>query len=168
MLLYLLNILICGIVAVKDLSRAIDGYIDVVNPEFRLLTDCTTHRRAYGRHGLLCYGICMLAVLAFLVIAGFRLFGALSKPALLWTCGATCILLQLTLLYSRHIIRSKGSDQVEPLLMEKWTAEKHIAPEHNEEVDLYRAAVRSNRTITWLSWHLAGILATGLILWLTL
>lgn len=168
MLWYLLNILICGIVAVKDLSKAIDGYIDMANPEFQFLADCTIHRRTYGSHGLLCYGICMLTMLAFLVIAGFRLFGALTKPALLWTCGTSCILLLLTLLYSRLTIRSKGSDQVEPLMEEKWKGEKRIAPEHNEEVDLYRAAVRSNRTVLWLSWHLAGVLASSLILWISL
>lgn len=35
-------------------------------------------------------------------------------------------------------------------------------------MDLYRAAVRSNRTVSWLSWHLAGVLASGLIFWLSL
>ena len=168
MILYLLIILISGIVAVKDLSKTIDGYIDMANPDFRFLTDCTIYRRTYGRHGLICYGVCMLTMLAFLVIAGFRLFGALTQAALLWTCGAICILLLLTMLYSQLTIRSKGSDQVEPLMMEKWKGEKRVAPEHNEEVDLYRAAVRSNRTVTWLSWHMAGILAAGLILWLSL
>lgn len=168
MILYLLIILISGIVAVKDLSKAIDGYIDIANPDFRFLTDCTIYRRTYGRHGLICYGVCMLTMLAFLVIAGFRLFGALTQAALLWTSGAICILLLLTMLYSQLTIRSKGSDQVEPLMMEKWKAEKRVAPEHNEEVDLYRAAVRSNRTVTWLSWHLAGVLLAGLILWFSL
>ena len=168
MILYLLIILISGIVAIKDLSKAIDGYIDIANPDFRFLTDCTIYRRTYGRHGLICYGVCMLTMLAFLVIAGFRLFGALTQAALLWTCGAISILLLLTMLYSQLTIRSKGSDQVEPLMEEKWKGEKRVAPEHNEEVDLYRAAVRSNRTVTWLSWHMAGGLAAGLVLWISL
>lgn len=171
MILYLLIILISGIVAVKDLSKTIDGYIDMANPDFRFLTDCTIYRRTYGRHGLICYGVCMLtmlAILVILVIAGFRLFGALTQVALLWTCGAISILLLLTMLYSQLTIRSKGSDQVEPLMEEKWKAEKRVAPEHNEEVDLYRAAVRSNQTITWLSWQLAGVLLAGLILWFSL
>lgn len=168
MILYLLIILISGIVAIKDLSKTIDGYIDMANPDFRFLTDCTIYRRTYGRHGLICYGVCMLTMLAFLVIAGFRLFGALTQAALLWTCETISIFLLLTMLYSQLTIRSKGSDQVEPLMDEKWKAEKRVAPEHNEEVDLYRAAVRSNRTVTWLSWHLAGVLLAGLILWLSL
>lgn len=164
MILSLLVIIICGIVAVKDLSKAIDGYIDVVNPGFRFLTDCTGFRRTYGRHGLFCYGVCMFTMLAFMVITGFGLFKALTRPALLWTCGAASFLLLLTLLFSWLTIRSKGSDQVEALMNEKWKEEKRIAPEHNEEVDLYRSAVRSNRTITWLFWHLAGILVAGLVI----
>ena len=168
MILYLLIILISGIVAVKDLSKAIDGYIDVANPPFQFLTDCIQFRRSYGWNSLAGYGICLLSMLALVIVSAFRLFNALSRPALFWVIGASCFLLLAGLLICRLTIRSKGSDQVEPLMMEKWNAEKRVAPEHNEEVDLYRAAVRSNQTITWLSWHLAGVVAAGLILWLSL
>ena len=168
MILNLLIILISGIVAVKDLSKAIDGYIDIANPPFQFLTDCLQFRRSYGWNSLAGYGICMLSMLALFVVSAFRLFNALSRPALFWVIGIVCIPLLAGLLVCRRTIRSKGSDQVEPLMEEKWKAEKRVAPEHNEEVDLYRAAVRSNRTVTWLSWHMAGILATGLILLMTL
>ena len=168
MILYLLIILISGIVAVKDLSKTIDGYIDMANPPFQFLTDCIQFRQSYGWNGLAGYGICMLSMLALFVVSAFRLFNVLSRPAIFWVIGIVCILLLAGLMVCRLTIRAKGSDQVEPLMEEKWKAEKRVAPEHNEEVDLYRAAVRSNQTITWLSWHLAGVVAAGLILWLSL
>ena len=107
-------------------------------------------------------------MLAFLVITGFRLFNALSKPVLIWTSGAICILLLLSLLANWLTIRSKGSDQVEELMDEKWKAEKRIAPEHNEEVDLYKSAVLCNRTLRFIGWHIAGILGASLILFFSL
>lgn len=51
---------------------------------------------------------------------------------------------------------------------EKWKAEKRIAPEHNEEVDLYQSAVLCNRTLPFISWHIIGILGASLILFFTL
>jgi len=168
MILYLLIILISGIVAVKDLSKTIDGYIDIANPPFQFLTDCNRFRRNYGWNSFAGYGICMLSMLALFLVAVFRLFKTLSRPALFWFVGVASLLLLAGLLACWLIIRSKGSDQVEPLMEEKWKGEKRIAPEHNEEVDLYRAAVRSNRTVLWLSWHLAGVLASSLILWISL
>ena len=168
MILYLLIILISGIVAVKDLSKAIDGYIDMANPPFQFLTDCIQFRRSYGWNSLVGYGICLLSMLVLFIVSAFRLFNALSRPALFWTIAIASVLLLAGLLICWLTIRSKGSDQVEPLMMEKWNAEKRVAPEHNEEVDLYRAAVRSNRTVTWLSWHLAGVVAAGLVLWISL
>ena len=168
MLWCLLLIIISGIVAVKDLSKAIDGYIHIASPGFQLITDCTRFRRIYGWQGLLCYSICLLSMLAFLVITGLRLFNALSKPVLIWTSGAVCILLLLSLLANWLTIRSKGSDQVEELMDEKWKAEKRIAPEHNEEVDLYQSAVLCNRTLPFIGWHIAGILGASLILFFTL
>ena len=168
MILYLLIILISGIVAVKDLSKTIDGYIDIANPPFQFLTDCNRFRRNYGWNSLAGYGICMLSMLALLLVSAFRLFKALSRPTLFWFVGVACILLLAGLLACWLTIRSKGSDQVEPLMEEKWKGEKRIAPEHNEEVDLYRAAVRSNQTITRLSWHLVGVLNGGLVLWISL
>ena len=168
MILYLLIILLSGIVAVKDLSKAIDGYIDIANSPFQFLTDCIKFRRSYGWNSLAGYGICLLSMLALFIVSAFRLFKALSRPALFWVVGIACVFLLAGLLACRLTIRSKGSDQVEPLMEEKWKGEKCVAPEHNEEVDLYRAAVRNNQTITWLSWHLAGVLTGGLILWLSL
>lgn len=168
MLWCLLLIIISGIVAVKDLSKAIDGYIHIASPGFQFLTDCTRFRRIYGWQGLLCYSICLLSMLAFLVITGFRLFNALSKQVLIWTSGAVCTLLLLSLLANWLTIRSKGSDQVEELMDEKWKAEKRIAPEHNEEVDLYQSAVLCNRTLPFINWHIIGILGASLILFFTL
>ena len=57
---------------------------------------------------------------------------------------------------------------VEELMDEKWKAEKRIAPEHNEEVDLYQSAVLCNRTLPFISWHIIGILGASLILFFTL
>lgn len=168
MLWCLLFIVIGGIVAIKDLSKAIDGYIHIASPGFQVLTDCTRFRRIYGWQGLLCYSICLLSMLAFLIITGFRLFNSLSKPMLIWACGASCILLLLCLLVNWLTIRSKGSDQVEELMDEKWKEEKRIAPEHNEEVDLYQSAVLCNRTLPFISWHIVGILGASLILFFTL
>lgn len=168
MLWCLLLIIISGIVAVKDLSKAIDGYIHIASPGFQFLTDCTRFRRIYGWQGLLCYGMCLLSMLAFLVIAGFRLFNALSKPALMWTSGVAGILLLLALVAGRLTISEKGSDQVEELMNEKWKEEKQIAPEHNEEVDLYQSAVLCNRTLSFIIWHVVGILGASLILFFTL
>lgn len=51
---------------------------------------------------------------------------------------------------------------------EKWKAEKRIAPEHNEEVDLYQSAVLCNRTLRFIGWHIAGILGASLILFFSL
>ena len=168
MLLCLLFIIIGGVVAIKDLSRAIDGYIHIASPGFRFLTDCTRFRRIYGWQGLISYGVCLLTMSAFLVIAAFRLFNALSKPVLTWTCGAACILLLLSLLANWLTIRSKGSDQVEELMSEKWKEEKRIVPEHNEEVNLYQSAVLCNRTLHFFFWHIVGILGASLILLFTL
>lgn len=168
MILYLLIILISGIVAVKDLSKAIDGYIDVANPEFLVLFDMNLFRRKYGKNSLFSYTFCLLSMLSVMVAAGLRLFRALDLSLLLWLLGISFALLIVRLIISRHAIKNDGSDQVERQLKEKWEKEKRVAPEHNEEVDLYRAAVRSNRTVTWLSWHLAGIIAAGLILLMTL
>lgn len=168
MLWCLLFIVIGGVVAIKDLSKAIDGYIHIASPGFRFLTDCTRLRRIYGWQGLISYGICLLTMSAFLVIAAFRLFNALSKPVLTWTCGIACILLLLSLLANKLIIPSKGSDQVEELMNEKWKEEKRVEPEHNEEVDLYQSAVLCNRTLPFVSGHFIGILGASLILFFTL
>lgn len=119
MILYLLIILISGIVAVKDLSKTIDGYIDIANPPFQFLTDCNRFRRSYGWNSLAGYGICMLSMLALFLVAVFRLFKALSRPALFWFVGMASILLLAGLLACWLTIRSKGSDQVEPLMEEK-------------------------------------------------
>ncbi len=168
MLWCLLLLVIGGVVAIKDLSKAIDGYIHIASPGFQFLTDCTRFRRIYGWQSLLCYGTCLLSMWAFLVIAGFRLFNALSELTLIWTCGVASILLLLALVASKLTIRSKGSDQVEELMDEKWKAEKRIALEHNEEVDLYQSAVLCNRTLPFIGWHIAGILGASLILFFTL
>lgn len=168
MLLCLLFIIIGGVVAIKDLSRAIDGYIHIASPGFRFLTDCTRFRRIYGWQGLICYGICLISILTFVVVAVFRLFNAISRPALIWICGVTGFLLLLALVASWLAIRSKGSDQVEELMNEKWKEEKRIVPEHNEEVDLYQSAVLCNRTLPFISGHFIGILGASLILFFTL
>ncbi len=164
----ILLIIVSGIVAVRDLSDVIDGYNHIASPGFQVLKDCTRFRRMYGWLGLIFHGICLVAISAFMVIAVLRLFNALSRPGAAWTCGAACLLLLLSLPASRLIIRSKGSDQVEMLMKEKWMKEKQFAPEHDEEVNLYRSAILCNRSIPFIRWHLIGILGAGLILYFTL
>ena len=164
----ILLIIVSGIVAVRDLSDVIDGYNHIASPGFQVLKDCTRFRLMYGWLGLIFHGICLLAISAFMVIAVLRLFNALSRPGAAWTCGAACLLLLLSLPASRLIIRSKGSDQVEMLMKEKWREEKQFAPEHDEEVNLYRSAILCNRSIPFIIWHLIGILGAGLILYFTL
>ena len=117
-------IIVSGIVAVRDLSDVIDGYNHIASPGFQVLKDCTRFRRMYGWLGLIFHGICLLAISAFMVIAVLRLFNALSRPGAAWTCGASCLLLLLSLPASQLMTRSKGSDQVEMLMMEKWR-ERH-------------------------------------------
>ena len=168
MILYLIISLLSGIVAIRDLSKVIDGYIDIANPPFQTLTDCNRFRRSYGWNSLAGYGICLLSMLALFLISLFRLFDVLSRSALSWTLDIVCFLLLAGLVVCGSIIHSKGSNQVAPLMEEKWKEEKVIAPEHNEEVDLYRSAVRSNRTVSCLSWHMTGVLVAGIILWLSL
>ena len=163
----ILLIIVSGIVAVRDLSDVIDSYNHIASPGFQVLKDCTRFRLMYGWLGLIFHGICLLAISAFMVIAVLRLFNALSRPGAAWTCGAASLLLLLSLPASR-LIRSKGSDQVEMLMKEKWMKEKQFAPEHDEEVNLYRSAILCNRSIPFIRWHLIGILGADLILYFTL